>query len=771
MKLIIRLVKTELEMLFCSPVAWILLAALALQIGSDFIDILKEIVKIKALGNNITFSVTAGVVLGNKGIYETIQNTLYLYIPLLTMNLMSREYSSGSIKLLYSCPINSLQIVLGKYGAMIVMSLLLVSILALPVVAMLVMIPNIDITLILSGLLSMLLLMLAYSAIGLFMSALTSYQVVAAISTFATLAFLNYVDQIGASSPFLRDITYWLSLKGRASEMVGGLICSDDVVYFIAITIFFISITVIKINNERRSYSLQQKILRYSSVFVLLVLVGILSSQPFMKTFYDATHSKQRTLSKESQEVMKQLTGPLTITTYEDIFDSEFDIASPQKQKVDFDRFKMYTRFKPEIKMKYVYYYSTPKDSVFYKKYPGMSIDEIAFAIARKKRFNPKKLVKAEDLKDKIDLAAEQYRFVRVIERENGQQARLRLYDDLFTHPSEAEISASLKKMIAEPVKVGILTGHNERSIVKKGDKDFSTFASKRRFRYSLINQGFDLEELNLAQLKEIPKDVNILLIPDMRKPFTDEEQAILHNYIENGGNMLFMGDIGAQNATNPFLQRLGVEFSKGQLIQPSDENGYELILSKATQQACDTIGGVFKVMRMRYPNRSIVTMPGAVAIKIIDSSVFKSIPLLRTDADKTWNELYDTDFTYYNKETINEHSEELASYNVAVALRRMVGGKQQRIAVIGDADCFSNAELTATREGYAVYNFNMISTLFRWLCYNQFPVSKARTPNADTNINIKPESVDYINFIYCYLIPILIMLGYLIMILRRRKY
>jgi hypothetical protein len=70
-------------------------------------NILTEIVKIKALGNTITFSVTAGFVLGLKGIYEVIQETIYLYIPLLTMNLMSREYSSGSIKLLYSSPIKT----------------------------------------------------------------------------------------------------------------------------------------------------------------------------------------------------------------------------------------------------------------------------------------------------------------------------------------------------------------------------------------------------------------------------------------------------------------------------------------------------------------------------------------------------------------------------------------------------------------------------------------------------------------------------------------
>ena len=49
----------------------------------------------------------------------------------------------------------------------------------------------------------------------------------------------------------------------------------------------------------------------------------------------------------------------------------------------------MYTRFKPEIRMEYVYYYSAPRDSVLYRQYPGMSVEEIAREVARKKKCNP----------------------------------------------------------------------------------------------------------------------------------------------------------------------------------------------------------------------------------------------------------------------------------------------------------------------------------------------------------------------------------------------
>ena len=178
LRLILRIARTELAVLFYSPVSWFLLFAFTCQVGFDFMNILTEIVKIKALGNTITFSVTAGFVLGLKGIYEVIQETIYLYIPLLTMNLMSREYSSGSIKLLYSSPVSSVQIITGKFVSMVVFALIFVIILALPTIVMFISVPHVDITLILAGLLSMFLLILTYCSIGLFMTTLDRKSVV-----------------------------------------------------------------------------------------------------------------------------------------------------------------------------------------------------------------------------------------------------------------------------------------------------------------------------------------------------------------------------------------------------------------------------------------------------------------------------------------------------------------------------------------------------------------------------------------------------------------
>ena len=102
-----HIAKTELQTLFYSPIAWLVLVIIAIQTGMTFTDNFGSIVESQASGYSNT-----GISLrlfGPQGLLFMLQNNLYLYIPLLTMGLISRELSSGSIKLLYSAPVNNAQ--------------------------------------------------------------------------------------------------------------------------------------------------------------------------------------------------------------------------------------------------------------------------------------------------------------------------------------------------------------------------------------------------------------------------------------------------------------------------------------------------------------------------------------------------------------------------------------------------------------------------------------------------------------------------------------
>ena len=769
LRLILRIARTELASLFYSPVAWLLLVAFSVQVGIDFLNILRQIVMIKAMGSTVTFSVTAGYVLGTFGLYEAIQQTIYIYIPLLTMNLMSREYASGSVKLIFSSPVSSTQIVGGKFVALMFCSLIFTAILALPMATVALSTPNMDWGLVASGLLAMFLLTMTYCSIGLFMSSLTAYQVVAAVMTFATLAFLNYIGTVGQESPLFREITHWLSINSRASELVGGLICSEDVIYFVAVSLLFLWWTRLRLDGMHERRSAWGATARYAGVLALVVAVGYVSSRPAMMCYCDATHGEQRTLSPGSREVMKQLRGPMKITTYVNILDGNYSTVSPQARKADQARFKQYLRYKPDLRMEYVYYCHIPEsDTTYAARYPGMDRREIAAEVARALKLSPRLLRDEEELAAEIDLRKEHYGFVRVVEW-NGRQARLRLYTDdpINPHPSEREISAALKTMLEVPARVGVLTGHGERSISRRGDRDYSVFATRREYRYSMINQGFELTEIDLGR-ENIPDDVDILLAADPRTPLSEAENRVLDEFIARGGNMMIMADAGHQDAVNPLLKRFGLRAAEGVLTQPSEIGLYGFTPARATQYAVDSMRSFYRSMAMR-PG-SAVTMPSAVAIEITDAAQYDPQPLLCTDS-VAWRELQTTDFT--TEPTMDERSgERCGTYITAVALRRKAyNGREQRIVVTGDADCFSNSELQiGNRTGIRSFNSSMISGSFLWLSHGRFPVSVIRPDIVDRDTLLTPMHMPYIKLTYLLLIPLVIAIAGAVVLLRRRR-
>ena len=134
MKTIFRIAQTELRLFFYSPIAWLILIIFAFQAGMAFCDTFSYQLQNKALGRGQIPFQTVILLLGDSGSFFKVLNNLYLYIPLLTMALMSREYSSGSIKLLYSSPVTNFQIIGGKFLAMMLYGGLMLVILLLQVV-------------------------------------------------------------------------------------------------------------------------------------------------------------------------------------------------------------------------------------------------------------------------------------------------------------------------------------------------------------------------------------------------------------------------------------------------------------------------------------------------------------------------------------------------------------------------------------------------------------------------------------------------------------
>ncbi|HEY8387830.1 MAG TPA: Gldg family protein, partial [Parasegetibacter sp.] len=568
MKTIFKIAKTELQKLFYSPVAWLILVIFAFQVAMVFNGLYDGMVRRESLGWRLS-NVTLGTFAGMFGTFTNVQSYLYLYIPLVTMGIMSREFGSGSIKLLYSSPLTNAQIVLGKYLSLMIFGLVLVGILGVFGGYAAFTIENVDLPVILCGMLGLYLLICAYAAIGLFMSSLTSYTVVAAMGTLGIFALLNYVKGIGQEIEFVRDITYWLAISGRVNTFIAGMITSEDVLYFLTVIGLFVGFTILRLQAGRQKSSWIANFSRYAVVFIIAMLVGYFSSMPKFMGYLDVTRTKQNTLTKSSQKVISQLKDGLTITTYTNMLEPNYYFALPQNYKSDVDRFKHYLRFKPDIKLKYKFYYHKAENEHLDRQYPKLN-DEQRMDTLRKINNFKFDIVPYKEIEPEVDLSPEKFRFVRLIESEGGQRSFLRIFDDPQRLPSEAEITAAFKRLTMELPVIGFLTGHGERSSTNSFDRGYKMFAQEKTFRYALINQGFDFEDITLD--KPVPQHIRILVIAEAKTYLTEQETANLNEYIERGGNMLIAGEPGRNDYMNKITEPFGVRFMPGVLVHPSEK-------------------------------------------------------------------------------------------------------------------------------------------------------------------------------------------------------
>ena len=763
MKKIFKIAKMELQTLFYSPIAWLILVIFAFQTVTNFMGNIESYVQSQELGYPVSSITTRLFASPWGGLFTTVQGYLYLYIPLLTMGLMSRELSSGSIKLLYSSPVTNWQIILGKYLSMMIYGLALIFVLLVIALFGSFTIKDFDFPMVLSGLLGLYFLICAYAAVGLFMSSLTSYQVVAAIMTLVVLGLLSYVKNLWQEFELVREITYWLSISGRSGEFIRGLICSEDVIYFITVSALFLVLTVIRLQANRQKAPWTMTIGKYASVLLIASVIGYFSSRPALMTYYDATATKSNTLTENSQDVVAKMKGGLTITTYVNALDlNDLWTAMPAHVKQDQERFRQYVRFKPEIKMKYVYYYDTVIDPRQDERWPDKNTQERFQEIVKGYHLDSTMFLAPTTIRKQIDLWPEGNRFVRLLERESGEKTFLRVYNDMYHHPFETEITAAFKRLVMELPKVGFLTGHGERDVKKIGDRDYNTFTWDKPFRNSLLNQGFDVEEVNLNS--PIPKDINILVIAEMRSELLPTQKTNLDQYIARGGNLMILSEPKRKEYMDPLLAEFGVKLVPGQLVSISEDHAPDLVVVKPTKEGQELIYHFDQMAKLEY----VVVNPGVSGLEFNPEKGYKAIPLFETDS-LVWNEMQTTDFVDDTARLNPDLGEVQQRYNTTLALTRKVNGRTQKVMVFGDADCISNGELSSGHKGIRASNFTLIPGSFFWLSDEEVPIDVRRPTPPDDLVYLSEKEASTWTIILRWIIPALMIILALVIWLRRR--
>jgi len=242
----------ELRSLFLSPLAWAVLAVVQFIIAFMFLTY---------VDNYMVWQPRLAAVEGAPGVadliiaptFEVSAIVLLLVAPLITMRVLSEERRNRTLSLLFSAPVSMTEIVAGKYLGVLAFFLILLCLLALMPLSLLAG-TQLDLGKLAAGLLGLTLLLAAFAAIGLFMSALTDQPTIAAISTFGLLLLLWIINMAGNGDHQGSSLFAYLSMLRHYETLLKGLFNSTDVTYYLLVIVLFLGLSIRRLDADRLSH-------------------------------------------------------------------------------------------------------------------------------------------------------------------------------------------------------------------------------------------------------------------------------------------------------------------------------------------------------------------------------------------------------------------------------------------------------------------------------------------------------------------------------------
>jgi ABC-2 type transport system permease protein len=243
-KKLLAIVGREWRAYFLSPLAYVILTAYMFLNGFIFSRI-------------VAFLATPGVP-RERFLTLMFTNTYFwiftlFLIPIITMRLLAEERKTGTLEVLLTSPVSETTVVLGKFlGAL--GFYLAIWVPSLVFIAYLKSQTAVDLGAVASGYVGITLIGAYFIAIGLFASALTKNQIVAAILTFAMLIplFSAGLFQSG-TDPGRQSVVDYLNMWDHMDEFARGVVDTRRLVYYLSGMAFFLFLSVVVLSSKKET--------------------------------------------------------------------------------------------------------------------------------------------------------------------------------------------------------------------------------------------------------------------------------------------------------------------------------------------------------------------------------------------------------------------------------------------------------------------------------------------------------------------------------------
>jgi len=244
--------KRELAVYFTSPMAYAILVIFLIIAGYMFSSTVSyyAFVSLEAARNPYLAGLNVADAVLNP-LFANLSVVMLLMLPALTMRLLAEEKKSGTFELLFTYPLRDIEVVLGKYAAVLAVFAVMLGLTATYQI-LLAFLGKSAGGVALAGYLGLFLAGAAFLSLGLFVSSLSENQIVAAVVTFGCLLLLYLAGWSSAmiQSDLGKVLTH-LSLIEHFKNFSKGVVDTTDLVYYACFIFFFLFLSLRTLESKR----------------------------------------------------------------------------------------------------------------------------------------------------------------------------------------------------------------------------------------------------------------------------------------------------------------------------------------------------------------------------------------------------------------------------------------------------------------------------------------------------------------------------------------
>ncbi len=297
---------------------------------------------------------------------------------------------------------------------------------------------------------------------------------------------------------------------------------------------------------------------------------------------------------------------------------------------------------------------------------------------------------------------------------------------------------------------LAFLEGHGERKPFGHANHDLGDWVRQ------LTNRGLNVQPLNLATVESIPDNTAVLVISRPEVDLLPGEVTMIAQYLDGGGNLLWLADPPTQHGLTPLAARLGVTFQPGTIVDPTTEL---YGIGSPTTVIVTTYGLHPATQDFAY----LTVFPQAVAIDLKMPDGWQGEALLTT-AESAWSETGELSGEIKFEDGSDIKGPVLIGIGLSRKRRQNSAEKEQRVAIIGDGDFLSNAYLGNSG------NLDLGIRIANWLAADDDLVNIPARTAPDLTLELSYTTSAIIGFAFLLLLPLGLLSSGLIIWWRRKK-